>query len=740
MAPGASSTNNGFREFYAPRATETPTQSQPQPMPQVEHQTPQTSVKLHTFDGAANRAKQDDDDQTEAGCFGEIKNYKAGDEFVLLWKWVDDFMDKRRAKNNSSKSHNIDKSTSSSREARQVPSPAVSPSPEALRRQVTDREDMREYKAQRYTLWGELFYFYQSWKDRQAKKKADQTRQRKREETARRQATERRDQPTRGRSTNRREPPRASSSIPEQDHVADSQKDIARKPVPAYNKKRGEVQKHVVKIAQLPPVHNSVHLHHTPSNNYCTKPSPVRGQMDHSNRETRFSDFLHRERNPRPSQKAARSRETQWTYAVPGEDDELVRNSRFSSILDPAKAVKKAKEAEKAKGPTCYVCGGLNCPGGYRDHISKLWLCTNCRHREKIGPVECSVCGQHSPGTGYAANGLWMCTGCRSPTTPKEVPPSPKLSRKATSKPKASRPPIPRGVDKAEGEDIKYCECDNPCPPIKIFDAERVSICPDCHRRLTPFPVIPSQSASRQASLASKGVPISEYDSDHLYSDDSYETRATTPAPQRPIGLGITFQDSEEEEEEEPRPTPPLKDSKYYRDSSTLPAMDYNQSYLHKPGSKHPYAPSPAPKMRKASVSFAQDLPKPSSKPSLKQRQEQNQPFNPTTYPYPSPPATPRALHRPRPTSSVYPADEPATDFPYPPPPIPQEFAHRPKRSSPVNPGMLSKAALARKEPASPRSQSSPTSTDGGRTGLNRRSSWYDFWKPVFEKTGEKSP
>ncbi|CAD6579174.1 MAG: hypothetical protein ASARMPRED_008982 [Alectoria sarmentosa] len=654
MAPGASSANDGFREFYAPRTTKPPTTAQPQPMPRVEHQTPQTSIELHNFDAAANRAKHDDDDQPEAGCFGEIKNYKAGDEFVLLWKWVDEFMDKRRAKNNSSKSHNIDKPTSSSREARQVPRPAVSPSPEAVRRQITNREETREYKSQRYTLWGELFYLYQSWKDRQAKKKADQTRQRKREETARRQATEHRDQSIRGRSTNRREPPRPSSSPPVQDRVADSHKEIARKPVPAYNKKRGEVQKHVVKIAQLPPVHNSVHLHHTPSNNYRTKPSPVRGQKDHSNRETRFSDFLHRERDPRPSQKAAPSRETQWTYAVPGEDDELVRNSRFSSILDPAKAVKKAKEAEKAKGPTCYVCGGSNCPGGYRDHISKLWL--------------------------------W----CRSPTTPKEVPPSPKLARKATSKPKASRPPIPRGVDKAESEDVKY--------------------------------FIPSQSASSQASLASKGVPISEWDSDHLYSNDSYETRATTPAPQRPIGLGITFQDSEEEEE--PRPTPPLKDSKYHRDSSTLPTMDYNQSYLYKPGSKHPYAPSPAPTMRKASVSFAHDLAKPSSKPSLKQRHEQNQPFNPTTYPYPSPPATPRALHRPRPTSSVYPTDEPATDFPYPPPPIPQEFTHRPKRSSSVNPGMLSKAALARKEPASPRSQSSPMSTDGGRTGLNRRSSW----------------
>lgn len=449
MAPGASSTNDGFREFYTPRTTDLHATSQQQSTPRVEHQTPQRPIEHHTLHGSANCTKPDDDDRIEAGCFGEIKRYKAGDEFVLLWKWVDDFMDKRGAKNNSSKSHNVNKSTSrqskpsisSSGETRQVPKPATTPSPETVRRQATDRKDMREYKAQRHAPWGELFYLYQSWKTQQAKKKADQARPRNREETARRQA-ERRDEPGRGRSTNRREPPRTTPSPPDQDHAPDSQPGIARKPIPVYNKKRGEVQKHVVKIAQLPPVHNSVHLHHTPSNNYGTKPSPARGQKNKPSRETRFSDFLHEERNPAPLQKPTPSRETQWTYAVPGEDDELVRNSRFSSILDPAKAIKKAKEAEKAKGPKCYICGSSNCPGGLRDNVSNLWVCAACQQTEGIGPVQCSVCGEpNSIDTGYAGNGLWMCKNCRSPTTPKELPPSPK----------------PSGV--------KACECDEPCPP-----------------------------------------------------------------------------------------------------------------------------------------------------------------------------------------------------------------------------------------------------------------------------------
>lgn len=266
-------------------------------------------------------------------------------------------------------------------------------------------------------------------------------------------------------------------------------------------------------------------------------------------------------------------------------------------------------------------------------------------------------------------------------------------------------------------------------------------MCPSCERRLTPFPVINTNSASAlnernsHSSLRSYGVPISEYNSDHLYSDDSYETRETTPPAQKPIGLGITFQDPEEENEEEEeeeafRPTPPLKDSKYFQESPILPAMDYSQSYLRQPGTKHPYAPSPAPIKNTTSITFAQEPPKAklsTKTPKTTQRHPSKQRFNPTTYPYPSPPGSPTILHKPRPASSVYITDEPPTnDFPYPPPPIPQQFANRPMRSSSANPN-------ARTE--------EPVNVDGGRNlGLNRRSSWYDFWKPVFDRTAEKSP
>ena len=418
MAPGTSSTNGRIREFYAPRVTKPSITQQRQSMPRVEHQKPLRPTELHKYDGPASRTEPDDNDQVDFGCIGEIKNYKAGDEFVLLWKWVDEFMDKRRAKKNSSKSHAVNKSVSRrpeptpspSRKARQgpVPRPATALSPEAVRRQAIAREDLREYKAQRHTPWGELLYLYQNWKDQQAKKTADRAGQRKRE-----------DEPSRGRSTNRREPPLTIPPPLNQALAADSQPSIAKRPIPVHNKKRGEVQKHTVKIIQLPPVHNSVHLQHTPSNNYRTNAWPARSQNNKSTRDTRFSDFLHHERGPP-------SRETHYTNGVTAGDNGFVRNSRFSSILDPAKAIKKAKEVEKAKGPKCYICSSMNCPGGYRDNITNLWMCAACQQRENRGPVECCVCGEPNfPDTRYADNGLWLCS---SVSNLSELSPPPYLS------------------------------------------------------------------------------------------------------------------------------------------------------------------------------------------------------------------------------------------------------------------------------------------------------------------------
>ena len=699
MAPGASSTNDRFRAYYAPRAPEPLTKHRQQPTAPFQHPKPQRPVRPHNAYGSANRAQPDDDDQQEPGCFGEINKYKAGDEFVLLWKWVDEFMDKRRAKKSPSKSHNTDNPSSRqtrptpspSREVRRVPQQAGHPSQGAVRSNTIGREDIREYRTPPHSPWGERLYLFKTRKNRQAKK-AGQAGARSRDESTRRQATEGRDEPTRGRPTNR--PPRPNRSPPAQDRTGGSQSGTGRTPNPAYHKTKGEVQKHTVTIAQ-PPIHNSMHLEHTPSNNYRARPSPSRGRKDKSSRDTRFSNFFHhRERHAAPPQEPAPTRETQRTSAAPGGEDGSTLNRRYSSVLDPAKAVKKLKDAERAKGPKCYICGARNCHGGYRDSITDLWACAACQKENKLGPVQCSVCGQpNSPATGYARNGLWMCTACQNPTTPKELPPSPKF---ATSAPKASRPPIPQGVDEATGERPEFRACS----------------CPDCHQLLTPFPVIPPKSPLRPNGRD----PLSEYDSDHLYSDDSYETRDTTP-PQNHIGLGLTFPNDaeeeweEEEEEERYRPTPPLKDSRYFQDSPTLPA----QSYI------RPHAPMTTP--RKASTTFAAPKNPYTTTKKKEERRQKRQPATETRYPYPSPPSSPTALHKPRPASSIYPTDEPTTaiDFPYPPPPIPQPFA----RSSSASPGMRSRASVGSK---------------GARTVLNRRSSWYDFWKPVFEKAGEKSP
>ena len=104
MAPGASFVNEGIREFYAPRITEPSSITERQPMPRVEHPRTQRPTKVHNSQVVADRPKKN-------RLLGEIEDYKAGDEFILFWKWVDNFMDKWRAKKNSSKSHNVNKST-----------------------------------------------------------------------------------------------------------------------------------------------------------------------------------------------------------------------------------------------------------------------------------------------------------------------------------------------------------------------------------------------------------------------------------------------------------------------------------------------------------------------------------------------------------------------------------------------------------------------------------------------------
>lgn len=403
MAPSASFVNDGIREFYAPRITEPSTTTERQSMPRVEHPNSQRPIKVHNSQTVADRPKKN-------RLLREIEEYKAGDEFVLFWKWVDDFMDKWRAKKNSSNSHNVNKSRlrqpkptfSSSHEARRVPRPAFVSSVEAARRQNTDTEHLCEYKAQRHAPWGKFLHIYTNWKDQQAKKYAGRTKQREVQKIPGGQATEHRHEPTRARSFNQTEPPKTTLLLPNQGYATDHQPGIAKKADPVYNKKRGEVQKHAVQITQQHPIHNSVHLEHTLSNNYRTKPSV--SQKNKPARDTRFSDFLHAERHPA-------SRETRRISGIPIEDHEPVRNSRYSSKLDPAKAVKKAKEAEKAN-PKCYICSSTNCRGGYRDHISRLWLCAACQLKENRGPKQCSCCGTpNSPNTTYAnETGLWLCT------------------------------------------------------------------------------------------------------------------------------------------------------------------------------------------------------------------------------------------------------------------------------------------------------------------------------------------
>ena len=229
--------------------------------------------------------------------------------------------------------------------------------------------------------------------------------------------------------------------------------------------------------------------------------------------------------------------------------------------------------------------------------------------------------------------------------------------------------------------DTKHCKCDTPCPPIESFDNERISICPHCRKPPTPFPADPPKSASRlderssHSSRLSQGIPISEYNSDHLYSDDSYEP------PQRPVGLGITFRDSKRERRRNSGPHLRSKTANTIASPSASKLWTITNptsANLARSTPTHPHQLSQqeenpqSPPLQNPPRAIAIRKTNPSTRP----------PYHTRLHPAPQIHATSQG----RPAASTQPTSQPHR-------PIPQRFA---VRSSPVTPGTLSKAALAR--------------------------------------------
>lgn len=681
-----------------------------QSTPQVEHQHTQP-IELNKFHGFVDYGRLEREDQRDVGCF-PLDRLQAGSKSTLMWEWIAKFHERQQAKKKinapgSSRSFNTDPAhtdPSCTNRMSYTQSATSAERPEIGRAREGAGQDRRKDQSKRPTLWDELVFMYQRLRDDRAEKDAGVARQNVPREQAKNAVARPTDESSRGRSAVRIAPltqPPLSTAIPR--NPLESHQGVTRKPVPVYSKRRGEVPKHSVKISQLHRVHNSVHLEHSPSKNYRVKDQETNSQKDKLDRHTCFSDFVHASHgSPPPHKRQAEAqqpdfhkqhnpiRETQWTFAIPKADDELVRESvRFSSNLDPAKAIKKAKAIQLEKRDReCYICGSFNSPLKYRDKFSGLRICSAC---ETPDPVECSICGNpNSLETGYSKEGLWLCKGCRSPTEFRKIPPEQRQQR-----PKF---PSPRG---------------------------RIQTASDGN-------LLKLSSGRSHTSLASQGAPI---------SDDDTFAKFASPTPSQ--GSGDRKDERayyQQKSDERRRPTPPPKDNVYQHQPS-FSAFDYSYSHLHPPGTQQPYALSPEP-ASKGNITSAISRPNPTSQ---KPDQSPRRPSSPHNVPRASfHPSTPRASNTPllqiprqhqqhltRPASSIYPEDMSpvVADFPYPPPPIPEKYQHRPKRSSSVYQDTIAKAWGAWEPPASSRAGGGG---QGRKGALNRRSSWYDFWKPVF--------
>ena len=425
-----------IRGSYTPRsALHSSTSASPRPSrPRVQQQHSQRTIRLSDIQKRKAPRKQ----QKEA-------KHSSRTELGSFWVWLKTILDDVTVKAASQSSHNdlglkapiVQGSSSAqtfhSSEARR-PGKSATPLKQMRTREAQQaaRQDQLDHEAHHHSLWAEIIYIYKSLRENTAKKKAEReghARQRARQEKPNIQLLrgldavleeeqampERRPTPFPLGSPSSRLSPRIKDIAPELVSVVASHPDLA------FSKTKGEVTKHDVKITHLPSAHHSVEIMRDTADNSKFREEIEVDYKKKSSHITTFGDFMRkpsepserlarlppyipnpvapRENPPTVAKSRHQRNGTEWTFTIPGIDDQLARISTpIIPNLQSQKAIEEERESQASNDPQeCILCGTLN-----------------------------------SPKTHYNQQGLWLCTACRSPTSAKELPPPPAVPPKTT--------------------------------------------------------------------------------------------------------------------------------------------------------------------------------------------------------------------------------------------------------------------------------------------------------------------
>ena len=492
--------------------------------------------------------------------------------------------------------------------------------------------------------------------------------------------------PTHSTTTNLQKPKRALTRTQGPVEMAWMQSSKTINPsLSQYKKTEGAVAKHAVQVSQSSPHHTSIHLAHTPSNNYREKDR-------HATHMTTFGDFL---KSPQQRPSSTRPPLPQAKAASPKKSIATPRSTRPST--------------PKVQYTIAGIMASTAVPAS--NHLDLPHDTTMLRTE----PQECTICGiPNSPCTRYGKKGLWLCTACRSPTSAVEFPP--RIDSMVGASPRQPSSAGQAGAGMYRSEDIEEtCPYCHTC--LAATERDGFSFCSWCCKQLRKgsssvlSSVQPSsQRARSQDSRATRNAEAEwkNFDSRPDADAESFDSYARqSVAESLYYGRRATGN---------VKPIPPLKDSVYLS----------KQSFPKLQGFHIPQPSSPSPPLV------------PSKSTSRKARPQTNElPDRDSFYPdtpilspnsphfsipqIPTVPANVRHLSGRRPISTAPPSPgwrALAKDFPYPPPPIPDDRIQRPRRSSSVYP-----------DTPAPRIHTPDWQTWHKH---RRNTSFYDYWEAIL--------